>query len=202
MRISNFDELTEVAYKMAVDKGWYSDVPVGGKRDRLDVFNNFHSEVSEAWEEYRANRILPWYKGDDGARVVVPYESISEFPAGKKPEGFGVEIADYLIRLADFAGSIGLTKVGQLDGGEASVILDMTNREIVAYLHSITTKLLDFQPIESVSGEAFRIGVKRVCLVSTNACVSFFGADIFWDLVNLKVQFNANRSWKHGGKIA
>jgi NTP pyrophosphatase (non-canonical NTP hydrolase) len=44
-----------------------------------------HSEISEALEEYRGGRLLP-YCG-----------------AGGKPEGFGVELADAVIRILDLA---------------------------------------------------------------------------------------------------
>ena len=114
MTVLSFNELIPVSHGMAKEKGWYSDVPEGGKRCRLEILNNFHSEISEAWEEYRGNRLLPWYESEVGLRFSVPYENVHEFPEGRKPEGFGVEIVDYIIRLADFAGSIGIDDIGSL----------------------------------------------------------------------------------------
>lgn len=81
-------QIQMMVHALAVEKGWWSadTVNVG---ERLLLIN---SEISEAFEEYRNGRGLTVaYKEADG-----------------KPCGFGVELADALIRLLDFAEGIGI----------------------------------------------------------------------------------------------
>jgi hypothetical protein len=82
------DELIERAHTTAVAKGWWEDTdrPMG------DQFANFHAELSEAWEEYRAGHPLHEIRLD----------------AHGKPDGFVVELADVFIRIADTLGAYGL----------------------------------------------------------------------------------------------
>lgn len=78
------NELVEESHKLAVEKGWYET-----KRGIPESLCLIHSEISEALEAYR-----------DG--------SVNFYILNGKPEGFGVELADAVIRIADLAGSMGL----------------------------------------------------------------------------------------------
>lgn len=84
------DELIEQAHRTARSKGWWDEGvehrPLG------DQFANFHAELSEAWEEYRAGHPLDEIRLDRGAA----------------PHGFVVELADVFIRIADTLGAYGL----------------------------------------------------------------------------------------------
>src|SRR5689334_572470 len=108
MTVSSFNELIPVAHGMAKQKGWW---PQDKKRSEMEIFNNFHSEVSEAWEESRSGRMLPWHESDDPEcatnRKCYGYEDLDGFDPTKKAEGFGVELADFVIRVADWYGSLG-----------------------------------------------------------------------------------------------
>lgn len=84
--VVDFQTLVPVAHKIAVDKGWWNEGI--DKRPTYEIIANYHAEVSEAWEEYRAGRMATWYA-----------------EGSAKPEGFWVEIADLLIRAADAAGA-------------------------------------------------------------------------------------------------
>lgn len=77
-------QLVEQAHSTAKEKGWW-DKP----RDFLGLASLIHSEISEAVEEFRECRIHAWEK--DG-----------------KPEGVVVELADAVIRIADYFGYIGV----------------------------------------------------------------------------------------------
>jgi hypothetical protein len=86
------EELIERAHATAVDKGWWDGDPAA--RPLGDQFANFHAELSEAWEEYRAGAALWEIRLD----------------AHGKPEGFVVELADVFIRIADTLGAYDLGK--------------------------------------------------------------------------------------------
>lgn len=78
-----------MAHALAVEKGWYQD----GGRNIPEALCLIHSEISEALEEYRS-----------GECTLTGYQ----LRIGGKPEGFAVEIADAVIRIADLCGHLGI----------------------------------------------------------------------------------------------
>lgn len=77
-------------HKCAEEHGWWEDK----NRNVAEQLALMHSEISEALEEYRHGRKLNevWYSS-------VPVH-LGEL---KKPEGFGVELVDCIIRILDTA---------------------------------------------------------------------------------------------------
>jgi hypothetical protein len=83
------EKLISESHRIAKEHGW-EGTSIG------DQFSNFHSEISEAWEEYRKNC---------GMNEI--YWSVDKY--GKnKPEGIPIELADILIRIADTCGRYGI----------------------------------------------------------------------------------------------
>ena len=74
----------------AKSKGWWDDPD----RNIGEILALIHSEVSEALEVYRL-------KGKDSLKENWLNEKV-------KPEGFTVELADVIIRIADLCGELGL----------------------------------------------------------------------------------------------
>jgi NTP pyrophosphatase (non-canonical NTP hydrolase) len=79
----NITDLVTESHDRAVRKGFYDPPPSIEQRLCL-----IHSEVSEALEAYRERGLESW-KREDG-----------------KPEGLASELADVVIRIADFAGHL------------------------------------------------------------------------------------------------
>ena len=79
--------LIHKSHKTPTEKGWW-DSP---KREIPELLALIHSEVSESLEAYRIGEInTAWYEGNG------------------KPEGFVIELADTVIRIADLCGEFGL----------------------------------------------------------------------------------------------
>lgn len=82
-------ELIAQAHGTAVEKGWW-DGERNPEKDFPTMVANVHGEVSEAWEEFRNHHAfneLYFNQANPG-----------------KPEGIPAELADVMIRIADFAG--------------------------------------------------------------------------------------------------
>jgi NTP pyrophosphatase (non-canonical NTP hydrolase) len=90
-RFNVITQISDLCFQLARDKGWH-DTP----RDPLSVMALVHSEISEAVEELRRGTPMVDYPGKGG-----------------KPEGYGVELADAMIRIMDFCGSEGIP-IGRL----------------------------------------------------------------------------------------
>ena len=161
-KVTDWQSLVRVAHGMAVEKGWWDDGIAN--RPIEDIVNNFHAEVSEAWEEYRAGRMATWYA--DWLQ---------------KPEGFFVELADLLIRIADAAGARRID-VGEVcfDGPGFSV----ATSKAIFILHNLIVKC-DF---EEVIDECLSLAVDN--------------EHDLWATIREKLSYNATRPYRHGGKRA
>jgi hypothetical protein len=82
-------------HQIAIDHGWWDDAENDNIPTKIALM---HSELSEALEEYRSDRMDTYFEGP-GFRTMDPMA---------KPEGFGVELADTIIRILDLASRLGL----------------------------------------------------------------------------------------------
>lgn len=75
-------------YELAKRKGWWDEVD---NREKVipEKLALIHSEVSEALEDFRDNKM----------EIVI---------LGEKPTGFPIELADVIIRVYDLAGALGI----------------------------------------------------------------------------------------------
>jgi NTP pyrophosphatase (non-canonical NTP hydrolase) len=102
--VQGLREVAALCHGLACEKGWWprgTGVDAISTDEVLAKLALIHSEVSEALEVARdpkARLNVQWEEG----RVTGPD---SPMP---KPEGFGVELADVVIRVFDLAGALGI----------------------------------------------------------------------------------------------
>lgn len=220
-----FFDLAAIAHGQALGKGWWDEMMLirslfeeervicDEDFDKLEatIFCNkiarIHTEIFEASKEYAAGR---WQK------------YFSDHEAGQKPEGLGAELADALIRLADFCGGYGITSfeefendkdpVKWLDDGLAWIGLrgkfgtsaDMA----IAYqampeiqLYTMHNFAADITEAISTRGDVRRAVINL--LFSITCFAAHFPNEIQLDRdVREKLAFNKKRTYRHGGKLA
>jgi len=103
-------EVQRKIHAWAVKKGWWDEAE---KRSIGDQFANFHSEISEAWEDYRNGREMKdiYFEGPN-----------------KKPCGIPIELADCVIRILDTCEQYGIDL-------EHAIDLKMAYNETRPYRH-------------------------------------------------------------------
>lgn len=126
-RVLNFEEVSLnipawciLINQWAERKGWninFHDIAYTLPKE----FVNFHSEISEAWEEYRKGRgIREVYYNYDLCNCGVSLDHVSTLalhspgcPA-TKPEGIPIELADLVIRVMHTCGFYGMDLEGMI----------------------------------------------------------------------------------------
>jgi len=197
--ITCWEDLLEEAHPLAVKKGWWENMD----RPIDEQCACFHSEISEAFEEYRSKRMDTWYSlggvtvvnvahNADGCPGVFSGGNDDFTPA--KPEGFWVEIADLLIRLADTCGRYGIG----INSTKCSHPEKVTIATFVTRLHWLAADALPWLEAKDwASAMENATDIVRVC--ETQA--GLHGVDL-WPIVNEKLAYNRTRAHRHGGKAA
>jgi hypothetical protein len=202
----NIEELCERSYKTAVDKGWHTEPRSFGEVTAL-----FHSEVSEALEIWRdPSGRHPRYRKLDEV-----WES-----EGGKPEGFVIELADLLIRIADTCvemkfplaaelGNMSVPELGHEMALDVAVAKEMADSkasypqsipEWLARIHACLSRAFeDFADAWGTSrGERAAIMLARAIEMAGAVCW-INGLDLEAALAR-KMAYNDDRSYRHGGK--
>lgn len=95
-QIDVLHDMAERVHKVNVDNGWFdADRSIG------DGMALLHSEVSEAFDAWRKHGFEDVLKCTTAAGASPAVDHVHH--AGCKPEGYGSELADVLIRLLDQA---------------------------------------------------------------------------------------------------
>lgn len=179
-------ELIKDIHDNAVKHGWY-DTP----RDYDVLASLFHSELSEGNEEYRKGRPPVYFIRNCKIETDLSKRN------NEKPEGTLIELADFVIRILDYCGSIDFDMSKKLLG---TFLIDsdewervtQTYAHFIAYLHSLIS--------DSYKEEEFR---DRHLTRAVDAVIRYCG-DYNLDLksaIMLKHEYNKTREYKHGGKI-
>jgi hypothetical protein len=181
-------EMCRRSYEIAVSKGWHEQERSFGEAVAL-----FHSEVSEALECYRdpSHRPGDVWRSDDG-----------------KPEGVVIELADLLIRIGD-----------TVEDMKIPVDVKMVNHRVFdlglgfegKLAKTILEQLADIHMSLSLAYQASMLwhvpegGDTSNYLADALEKTGYLCRSNGWDLENAvieKMEHNASRSHRHGGKRA
>lgn len=175
------DSLQQAAWQNSEDHGFHS-TPTD--RDPITKLMLMVEEVVEAFEEIRdgADLTTTRYREKDG-----------------KPEGFGTELADLVIRAADFAGimqfslSSAVSNAQSFAAGHESLGVVDDLMGMVRCLTAARSYWLyqDEQEFRQAVGEAVDRAFRLAGVV---------GVDL-WQRIVEKHRFNCGREWKHGRQL-
>ena len=161
----NYNEWAKEIHENAVKHGWY-DKPIS----QYEYAALFHSEISEAFEEYR--RGMP--------DVYWNCATTSE------PHGIAIELIDLVLRVLDCAGAMGLDVDN--GAGEYHIILPEIDgfAHMIYLLHDVAYDLFNVAAIRSI------INIVEDYCKSKNLDLE--------TLLRLKHEYNKTRPYRHGGK--
>jgi hypothetical protein len=214
------NEWIELVHGVAVEKGWWEPLDLSATSIQAKLMLAV-SEVSEAVELVR----LPDFDAKATWCIVggtrFNYEAHLKATKGAlpKPEGFGTEVADAIIRILDLAGAL------SIDDEEAGVELEMYAGQMVGKLASadaiLAALMRAMAPLSAASGIVDQqvADGKRAVLDAGDQERPSFAAALFGAVHQLtmvcgalgvdveakiseKHEYNKTRSFRHGNKSA
>jgi NTP pyrophosphatase (non-canonical NTP hydrolase) len=214
----NLDELVSTSYEIAKSKGWW-DKP----RSFAALTLLMQSEISEALEDYRSNKGLNevWYEnakskaprchcgtdhgeGCEMHHYLMPDGHCTCYVTHKKPCGIPSELADVVIRVADFCGHHKLVLspasksiIGQKDFEQALAESAACISDAYRDLSKIDTKVQDLWYSGSF-GVSVSFSLSKAVEHLLFTCEA---NDInIWKAIEEKTAFNRTRPERHGNK--
>jgi hypothetical protein len=185
--MGKLNDLVTESFKIATEKGWHTE-----DRTLSAITLLMQSEIAEVVEEYRKHKGLTeiWYEVhySEGG---IEYTTIGE--PGDKPCGIPIEIADAVIRIADYCGKVSidldrcfytpqlLTEEDGFEGALAHINYTLSQ----AWFHR-----KDPQTVASWLGVSVRFAFDLA---------NRFGIDL-WAAIDEKTTYNRTRSYRHGNK--
>ena len=224
------EALCQRSRDISLEKGWLNEDGTD-PRPFHTVIGLFHSELSEAFEEIRSNRNLDEiyyevkFKESDGStsKEIVSSADIEsarktegKYGRGRdfldaKPCGIPIEFADYVIRVAQYAGSA--HRAAEIAGLVESVqtaakgqVQTEDAEEFIGLMHLDASMALLLQRSPQVAIPLRTLGLPTTPYQYLAASIwSLFafcekkGIDL-WKAIDEKEAYNRTRSIRHGGK--
>lgn len=197
----NINDFAKDVHANACAHGWWDE-----PRSVGDVIALCHSELSEALEEYRADRPLAYaYRISvaDGMAVSGFEPDLAKWTPKDKPEGIATELADVVIRCLDWFGKMGMdaesllatTKGGERTLSDFPIYRVDSFGEFIAALHlALSLAHRCWCNVSGVHAVAVRMAV---CCNEIFDWAEREGVDMK-RLMQLKHEYNKTRPYKHG----
>lgn len=204
---------------LAREKGWWGEVPDTSPKSVMAKFALIVSELMEALELVREpgfDATAIWGEGVQGTRV--SYEAMNKEHKLPKPEGFGVELADAVIRVFDLAGACAYELTLKGDFFEKTrakhlkpIAKDLDADDVLQTIMRIVTMvskasdIVDDDEHQDPAYHPHRVnlieGWLTSAVIATTVLASVMGCDIE-ALIATKHAYNETRPARHGGKRA
>lgn len=214
--MKTFEEWRKEVHGLAVEKGWWGSPPNLSTTSVLAKLALVVSELSEAIEIVREPNFDPkavWATFVEGVRV--PYaELAAKSPSLPKPEGFGTEIADAVIRVLDLMGALDIefvvkddflpklqAKFKHSEVMDADAVLAAIMRAVMMLAKA--GEVVDDHPPET--WVAYQVDLFRGWVTSAVLAMCALSARMGVDVdarIAEKHTYNVTRANRHGGKRA
>ncbi len=197
-------------HENAVAHGWWEN-----ERTFAEVVALFHSELSEALEEFRAKRPMLYFPCKQNNAVCdeyvefeneeerAEYSCVNAFKSGEpceyineKPEGIAVELVDCVIRILDFLGheNINVDEVIASDPPRTDELKDVKLPEAVADLHYIISHSYEYGGGCTERNKYLCVAVEYI-----RKWLELHGESME-KIMLIKHEYNRTREYRHGGK--
>lgn len=196
----NLNEFAKEVHALAVEKGFYDQQPTDS-----EMIAAIHTEISEAFEEWRAGRPMVYYKChlDTICNGDCKHDADTCVYKDNHPEGIAVELIDVVLRILDAAETWGVTpddihpKPESFTDAICETMKDVPISVLVNVLHILVSRI----------DNAHTYYIKQPALMETIAYPLFLAIE--WvraqgldpeALMLEKHRYNQTRPYRHGGK--
>lgn len=189
-------------HENAVAHGWWEN-----ERTFAEVVSLFHSELSEALEEFRAKRPMMYFPCKSTGRLCVDGRKEENLTCGsrhencrsEKPEGIAVELVDCVIRILDFLGheNTDIDDLMKKCGQCADNCIKVQLPEAIADLHYLISYSYRSNNYKSDADE--RNEYLCVAVEYIRKWLELHGENME-KIMLIKHEYNRTRDYRHGGK--
>lgn len=197
VRGKTFSEWQKEIMEWAEEKGWNQGLDVRSFGDWISLM---HTEVSEAYEDYRNHHGIDeiYYEYED--KPIRP-EDLDWFreqyrEAILKPCGIPIEMADLMIRILHFAEFFKFDVDEVMESMEDEIFLSTQDNfgDWIAKIHSYISQ------IHNGWNESARVTKRTVYLVAKVKQFCYTHGIAIGAMIAMKMDYNRKRSYRHGGK--